>query len=219
MEPNLREQTLAWLWDNVPAARVQHVLGVEQMSVELACHYGLDAEKARIAGLMHDLAKYVPPPTLLQMARDDGLDIDEVAAANPHLLHADASAIVARDRFGIRDRTILAAIANHTLGRPEMDDLSCVVFVADALEPNRGDTPELNAMRRACWENLYQGVRQTCDHSLQYLIRASRTIHPRAVATRNWALARAKASAAIADPSANSRFEARPQPTASAPNS
>jgi len=24
-----------------------------------------------------------------------------------------------------------------------MSDLSCIVFIADALEPNRGDTPEL----------------------------------------------------------------------------
>lgn len=193
MEPNLREQTLAWLRDNVPAARVRHILGVEQMSVELARHYGLDAQKAGIAGLMHDLAKYFPPDRLLQMARDDSLDIDPIAAAHPHLLHADVSAIVARDRFGIRDPIVLAAIANHTLGRPDMDEIGCVVFVADALEPNRGDTPELNAMRRACRENLHQGVRQTCDYSLQYLIRASRTIHPRAVTTRNWALARAKA--------------------------
>jgi len=41
--------------------------GVEQ-AVELAKHHNLDVEKARAAGLMHDLAKYFKPPQL-EMAR------------------------------------------------------------------------------------------------------------------------------------------------------
>jgi len=49
---------------------------VEQTAVELARHHNLDVEKARAAGLMHDLAKYFKPPQLLEMARAEGLDID-----------------------------------------------------------------------------------------------------------------------------------------------
>ena len=63
-------------------------------------------------------------------------------AATPHLLHADVSAIVARDEFGVKDKEILEAVRNHTLGRPGMSHLSCIVFVADVLEPNRGDSPQ-----------------------------------------------------------------------------
>jgi HD superfamily phosphohydrolase YqeK len=69
-----------------------------------------------------------------------------------------------------------------------MSPLSCIVFVADALEPNRGDTPELEAMRRVSWQNLYRSVQQTCDYSLKYLLDRHKTIHPRAILTRNWAL-------------------------------
>ena len=54
----LRERTIAWLRQNVSEHRVNHILGVESMSVELACTHGLDVEKAALAGLMHDLAKY-----------------------------------------------------------------------------------------------------------------------------------------------------------------
>jgi predicted HD superfamily hydrolase involved in NAD metabolism len=141
---------------------------------------------------MHDLAKYFPPETLLKMALHQGVAVEPVAQANPHLLHADVSAIVAQEKFGVEDKEILSAIANHTLGHPQMSDLSCVVYVADALEPNRGNSPELETMRKTVQENLYKGVQQTSDYSLRYLIEKRRPIHPRTIMTRNWALQRAK---------------------------
>jgi predicted HD superfamily hydrolase involved in NAD metabolism len=185
---SLRQLVLDWLANHVPPARIQHILGVEQMASDLARHHHLDVAKAEQAALMHDLAKYFKPQRLLEMARAEGLALDPVDEANPHLLHADIGAIVARDQFGVTDPEILAAIANHTLGRPEMDALSCVVFLADSLEPGRGDTPELNLLRQASFENLHQAVWMNCDASFQFLIAARRLIHPRALLTRNWFL-------------------------------
>lgn len=187
-----REPILEWLAQNVPPARLQHILGVEETAIALADRHGADLCKAQLAALLHDAAKFFPPQRLLQMARQEALEIDPVCAAHPHLLHAEVSAIVARDEFAIDDPEILAGIRNHTLGRSEMSVLSCVVFVADAIEPGRGDTPELEALRRVCWQDLYYGVRQTCDASLQYLVRKGRPIHPRTVDTRNWALSRSR---------------------------
>ena len=184
----MREQVLAWLADRVPAARIKHILGVEQMSIELALHYQLDVKKAATAGLMHDLAKYFKPSVLLQMAREEGLELDPVDEENPHLLHADVSAIVARDKFGIFDEEILQAIQDHTLGRPGMSGLSCIVFLADTLEPGRGNTPELEALRQVAWQDLYKAVWLTCDYSLKYLLETRCLIHPRTIRSRNWAL-------------------------------
>ena len=185
----MRDRVLTWLADNVPASRLQHILGVEQTSVELARHYQLDVEKAALAGLMHDLAKCFKPTRLLQMARVEGIEIDPVCEATPHLLHADVSAIVARDQFGVQDEAVLEAIALHTLGRPGMSDLSCVVFLADTLEPGRGKTPELEALRQEAWQNLYKAVWLTCDYSLRFLLNSHCLIHPRTISTRNWAVA------------------------------
>jgi predicted HD superfamily hydrolase involved in NAD metabolism len=184
----MRERVLVWLSENVSAHRLQHILGVEQMCIELARCHQIEPDKAAIAGLMHDLAKFFSPNRLLELANQNEIEIDPIFETNPHLLHADVSAIVARDEFGVSDPEILEAIRNHTLGRPQMSPLSCVVFVADALEPNRGDTPELEAMRRVSWQNLYKSVQQTCDYSLLYLLDRHKTIHPRAILTRNWAL-------------------------------
>ena len=184
----IRDQVLTWLAQNVSAQRLQHILGVEQMCIELAHCHRVDSEKAAQAGLLHDLAKFFEPLRLLQMAQAEGIEIDAICRATPHLLHAEVSAIVARDQFGVQDEEILNAVRHHTLGCPHMSQLSCIVFVADALEPSRGSTPELEAMRSGCRENLYKSVQQTCDYSLKHLMKTGRLIHPRTILTRNWAL-------------------------------
>jgi predicted HD superfamily hydrolase involved in NAD metabolism len=187
----MRDRVLAWLADNVPDARLQHILRVEQMSAELARHHDIDVEKASQAGLLHDLAKNFQLQHLLQMAQAEGLELDPVDEANPHLLHAQVGAIVARDQFGVQDEEILQAIQNHTLGRPGMSLLSCIVFLSDSLEPGRGYTLELEALRQVSRQNIYRAVWQTCDYSLKYLMETHRLIHPRAILTRNWAMAMA----------------------------
>jgi predicted HD superfamily hydrolase involved in NAD metabolism len=184
----MRDQVLAWLNQNVPESRLRHILRVEQTAIELAQCHNLDTEKAAQAGLMHDLAKFFKPQRLLEMAQAEGLELDPVDIANPHLLHAQVSAIVARDEFGIQDDETLAAIADHTLGRPGMSALSCVVYLADSLEPGRGNTLELDTLRQVAQQNLEKAVWLTSDYSLNHLVTTQKLIHPRAILTRNWFL-------------------------------
>lgn len=188
MNPQLRSDILTWLQTHVPESRIRHILRVEAMSAELARHHNVDPGKAAQAGLMHDLAKFFKPDRLLAMAQQEGLVLDAIDRAVPHLLHADISAIVARDEFGITDDGILNAIANHTLGKPGMDPLSCIVFLADSLEPGRGKTEELETLRALSLDNLQTAVWRTADYGLQYLLRSNQLIHPRTVITRNWFL-------------------------------
>ena len=188
----MRDRVIDWLKNNVSEHRLQHILGVEETSINLARCHQLDENKAAKAGLMHDLAKFFPPHKLLAIATKAEIPIDEVCLNYPHLLHAEVGAVVAREEFKIKDPEILTAIANHTLGAPQMSLLSCVVFVADVIEPNRGDNSELKLLREIATQNLYKCVRQTADYSLKYLLSKQKIIHPRTVLTRNWALARAK---------------------------
>lgn len=187
-----RKAVLMWLESNVPKARIQHILRVETYAAELALQHGLDTEHAAQAGLLHDLAKYFSPDRLLAMAHAEALPIDAVLRAEPRLLHADVSAIVARDMFQVQNEAILDAVRHHTLGQPQMHPMSCVVFLADSLEPGRGDREELNQMRKVSASNLYKGVWQVCDLTLNQLVQNRKLIHPRMVMTRNWAMQAAK---------------------------
>ena len=193
----MRDRVIEWLKKNVDEHRLQHILGVEETCINLArCHH-LDENKAATAGLMHDLAKFFPPPKLLAIATKAKIPLDEVCLNYPHLLHAEVGAVVAKEEFGVKDPEIIAAIANHTLGAPQMSRLSCVVFVADVIEPNRGDNTELTLLREIAAQNLYKCVQQTADYSLKYLLSKQKIIHPRTVLTRNWALALAKSDRSL----------------------
>jgi predicted HD superfamily hydrolase involved in NAD metabolism len=185
----MRDRVINWLQENVSSHRLQHILGVEATCITLARCHQLDERQAAQAGLMHDLAKFFSPQKLLKIAAEVHLPVDQICAHHPHLLHAEIGAVIAQREFDVQDPEVLTAIANHTLGAPQMSKLSCVVFVADVLEPNRGDSDRLAAMRLVAQENLYKCVQQTSDYSLEYLLSKQKIIHPRTVLTRNWALA------------------------------
>ena len=186
----MREQILTYLSQNVPSERINHI-PIEQTAVDLACVYDLDRQQAATAGLMHPTAKCFKPAVLLHMAIEEGLIIDEILSANPHLLHADVSAIVARDTFAIEDKQVLNAIGDRTLGRSDISSLSCIVFLADTLEPGRGDTASLQALRQISRE-IDKAVYLTCDYKLKKLLDSPRLIHPRLIATLNKFLIRCK---------------------------
>jgi predicted HD superfamily hydrolase involved in NAD metabolism len=183
-----RAAVLTWLAKQVPKSRIQHILRVETYALELAEVHQLDRERTAYAALLHDLAKYFHPDRLLQLAQAEGLELDCVFSTNPHLLHAPVGAIVARDVFNVRDPVILDAIAHHTLGTPEMCPISCAVFLADSLEPGRGNSPELKSLRKVSRKSLHQAVWLTCDHTIAQLLKRKKLVHPRMVATRNWAM-------------------------------
>jgi predicted HD superfamily hydrolase involved in NAD metabolism len=183
-----RDAVLAWLETQVSPHRLAHILGVEATAKALAPLHALDPEAAATAGLLHDLAKFFSPARLLALAQAEGIPLDPVLEQVPHLLHAEISAVVARQEFHVHDPVILNAIRHHTLGCPGMAPLSCLIFVADAIEPQRGDDPALLALRRTSRKNLYKAVRKTCDIVFQHLLAQHKTIHPRLIETRNWAL-------------------------------
>ena len=196
-QQDYRQPILEWLASNVSQSRIDHILRVEDMAIALAQHHGISPQKASQAGLMHDLAKFFKPNRLLKLAIAEGLEIDSVFEANPHLLHANVGAVVARDEFEVDDHDVLAAIANHTLGNPGMNELSCIIFLADSLEPGRGDSGELKHLRDLSFQDLGKAVWLTCDYTIQHLLQSKKLIHPRAIATRNWFLQSTKKSAPL----------------------
>ena len=189
-----REQVISWLKDHVSEHRLQHILGVEMTCTKLARLHDISPEKASQAGLLHDLAKFFPPQKLLKLASKAKLELDPICLSHPHLIHADVSAILAKTKFGISSKGILNAISNHTLGNPKMSRLSCIVYIADSIEPNRGTDPELEKIRQLATQNLYQATWATSDYTIGYLMRDRKVIHPRTVLTRNWALSKSLSS-------------------------
>ncbi|MEL6401681.1 MAG: bis(5'-nucleosyl)-tetraphosphatase (symmetrical) YqeK [Cyanobacteria bacterium J06626_4] len=181
----LRREVLQWLDRAVPAKRLQHILRVEAMAIALAQQHNLAVDLAQQAGLMHDLAKCFTPSQLLAVAEAEGWTLDPAETDCPHLLHAPVGAVVARDTFGVTNPQVLNAISHHTLGSPDMDALGSVVYMADSLEPGRGDTPQLQHLRQLSYRDLWGATYETCVASLQHLLENHRPVHPRTILTHN----------------------------------
>ncbi len=181
-----RAAVLRWLEVQVPPPRLRHSLSVEAWGQHLAAHHGLDAERVAAAGLLHDLAKYYPDAQLLAIARaTPEIFLDPVLEAVPHLLHGPVSAVVAQQTFGVSDPVVLNAVRYHTLGDPAMDAVAQVVFIADAIEPYRGQTEQLQHLRQLASENLAAAVVAVSTYTLEFLLARDRLIHPRLIETRN----------------------------------
>ncbi len=161
--------------------RYAHTLRVARMADLLAQAHGVDAGKARVAGLLHDLARLYPASRLLAECAARNMPVDEFERENPILLHARLGAELAREMFSISDPQILSAIAKHTTGAAVMSPLDCVVFLADGLEPGRqfAGRAELAALAR---EDLDAAVRATLHASMEYLRQRGIPIAPQTAA-------------------------------------
>ncbi len=81
--------------------RYRHTIGVKYTSVCLAMRYGEDLEKAALAGVLHDCAKYLSGEDLLAICRENHLPVTEAEERNPFLLHGRVGAFFAREKYGI----------------------------------------------------------------------------------------------------------------------
>jgi predicted HD superfamily hydrolase involved in NAD metabolism len=123
--------------DRVPRDRYRHCLGVARSAEKLANLYGESALKARVAGVVHDVARAWSDAELLSYAAAHDVPVSGSERAHPVLLHAPIGAEVARRDFGIEDPEILGAIRRHTVAVPGMTRLEMIVYEADTFEPGR----------------------------------------------------------------------------------
>ena len=71
-----REALLEKMAELLPEKRLTHCLGVERAAIELAQQFGVDVEKAGLAGLLHDYAKKLSDQEFLDLIDRYQLDPD-----------------------------------------------------------------------------------------------------------------------------------------------
>ncbi|HOO28749.1 MAG TPA: bis(5'-nucleosyl)-tetraphosphatase (symmetrical) YqeK [Lachnospiraceae bacterium] len=149
--------------------RYIHTLGVSYTAAALAMRYGADIEKAQVAGILHDCAKYLECGEMLGLCEKYHISITEVERHNPCLLHAKLGGFFAMKKYHVHDKEIIGAIINHTTGRPNMNLLEKVIFVADYIEPSRDRVPNLKEIRRLAFVEIDEAVIFILKDTLCYL--------------------------------------------------
>ena len=69
------------------------------MCEELAKLYGVDVEKAKLAGLLHDNAKEMPREKMLKYVEENNIPITEVERINTPILHGKIGADIAKKKY------------------------------------------------------------------------------------------------------------------------
>jgi len=162
-----------------------HCLRTAEYAEALARRFGVNAEKASYAALLHDLARGYEDDELLNMACLFGILVDDISRSAPVLLHGPVGAEIARRELGIADHDVLAAIKNHTTGVPYMSGVEMVILVADTAEPAR-DFPRVRRIRLAAERDLAEATRQVMVSKVSYLLQCGLRIHPLYIETWNW---------------------------------
>ncbi|MDP9016837.1 MAG: bis(5'-nucleosyl)-tetraphosphatase (symmetrical) YqeK [Candidatus Eremiobacteraeota bacterium] len=148
--------------------RYAHCVRVARFAESLARTHGESTTRARLAGMLHDLARLYSAQRLLDESQARGLPIDAYAREHPVVLHAPLGAELAREMFGVDDEGVLSAIRKHTLGAAEMSRLDCILYLADGLEPGR-DFPERQALATLALADLAAATAATMRSTFAYL--------------------------------------------------
>lgn len=178
------EQMKKELRESLNTHRYAHTLGVAETALALALQHGADADKAYLAGLLHDCAKRFDGAELLCCAQNNDMIIDDVERAMPELLHARVGRVLAQDTFGVRDEAVLNAIERHIHGCPEMTMLDMLVNIADYTEPGR-DFPDVEWLRGLAMENPVKTMIECFRGSMMHILGKGGLLHPEMVITYN----------------------------------
>ncbi len=143
--------------------RMNHVLRVTELTRQLALRYGIDADRAVLAGLFHDAVKQWPQEQLLRWMR---LYRPHLLHLHPQIWHAFVAADVLKYTYHIRDKSILQAIAHHVEGNSS-DMLAKVLYVADKIEPGR--KYDTGLLIQSAFNDIHKTVRIVKAMQAQYL--------------------------------------------------
>lgn len=127
------EEVLDWLKQNLTEKRYKHSIGTAEYAKDLAKKFGLNEQKAYIAGLLHDCAKCFDDDKTLNILNKCS-DITDDERSSYKTWHAPASYYVAKNTFGVEDEEILSSIRWHTIGKINMTTFEKIIFLADKAE-------------------------------------------------------------------------------------
>ena len=170
--------------EKISEKRFGHVMGVVETSKMLANLYNEDIEKAKVASILHDIAREYTKDEMERLCTYYGYKFEDNVVKEPALLHSKIGAILARDVYDIEDDDVLNAISYHTTGRRNMTMLEKIVFIADYIEPSR-NFEGLENIRKLAFRDIDLAVFEALENSIKHLIDKKSYIHMDTLDARN----------------------------------
>lgn len=178
-KPRLKNlQIIGILKNTLSSKRFKHTIGVADTASKLAKKYNVNESDTYRAALLHDCAKEIPFDDMISKCSDYNLVLDEITLFQPFLIHAHLGVEIAKDVFHEYKQDILHAIKYHTTARPKMSFLEMIIYLADYMEPGRGDSQFLNDVRYHAYNDIYKALLMCIDYSIKEVEESGRIVHP-----------------------------------------
>lgn len=167
------------LLSDIGEKRYKHSFRVMETAVKI--NKTCDEDEVKTAAILHDCAKKC----------EDKYLIEFTANINPRenefkdVLHSFLGAEVAKKVYNINNENVLDAIRFHTTARADMSELDKVIFLADAIEPNR-DYPGVDEIRELVKKDFDEAIFYILNHNIEFLISKNALIHPLTIEARNF---------------------------------
>lgn len=169
--------------------RFEHSINVSTVARSLAKQYGVDPDKARLAGILHDWDKGLLNREVCQRAKDLGVEVDPMVLTDmPWLLHGPTAAAALAQEYPQFGSDVFQAIARHTSGAADMSPLDCVIYIADIIEPSRtfGDMEGIERLRTLVGQIPLDVLYfEAFKYTLEFLVSTDRVLYPATIETWN----------------------------------
>lgn len=175
---------MEYLKSSISLKRYNHSVNVSATAVKLAEFYGCDSEKAGITGMVHDCARELDWPLLMDCLAKEDIFVDDLTLGIKELLHGPAAVHICRRVFGIEDEEILSAVRYHTTGRENMSLLEKIIYLSDFIEPSRS-YEGVEEMRGLAFKNLDRALLLAFNLSIEYIISKNGLLHVNTILSRN----------------------------------
>lgn len=166
MQCSDKKRIIEYIERNMTEKRRNHTYAVVEEAKELARRFGEDMEKAELAALFHDFFRGVSEAALNGYVRQLGLG--QAYLNNANLAHSKIAAFIMERDYHVQDQDIINAVKYHTTGRADMSKLEKIIYLADAIEPNRS-YPGMEEIRDLAYRDLDEACLASLLHSIDYV--------------------------------------------------
>lgn len=160
--------------------RLFHSECVSECAGVLAERYGASVEKARLAGLLHDVMKNAPANEQLALMPD----ITPLELLNTKVWHQISGEAFLRQNGIVTDEEILGAVRWHTTGKAGMTLLEKIIYVADFISSDR-DYNDVEVVRRLAYISLEHAILYTSRYTVNKMVSQNLLLHPATVECYN----------------------------------
>lgn len=160
--------------------RLFHSECVSECAGVLAERYGASVEKARLAGLLHDVMKNAPANEQLALMPD----ITPLELLNTKVWHQISGEAFLRQNGIVTEEEILGAVRWHTTGKAGMTLLEKIIYVADFISADR-DYKDVEVVRRLAYISLEHAILYTSRYTVNKMVSQDLLLHPATVECYN----------------------------------